>query len=477
MAALDRHEPQAQSTPVTPVTPAPGPQERRAPVKAPPGHWLWGHGPEVIEDPLVALPRLASFGDVVELRFSWIRAVLVSAPELIQQIFQDHRTFNKQTITYERLHVLVGDGLVRSDGEFWLRQRRIAQPAFHRQRIAGFAGVMIEAATGLVERLAAFAQSGEPLDLAQEMTQLTLTVVCETLLGGDVGAARQKVSEAFSVLNHLSLERAQARFVLPLWLPTAGNRRFRTHLQVLDETVYEIITRRRGASEESGDLLSMLLKARDPETGEGMSDLQLRDEISTMLLAGHETTAVTLSWALYLLSQNPDVEARLREELRNVLGGLNGRPPTYEDLDRLEYTRMVIDETLRLYPPIWGLNRHVAEDTELGGYPLTRGTIVLMSPWVTHRSPAIWEEPEAFRPERFAAGRKEALPRYAYFPFIGGARQCIGNHFALMEAQLVLATLYQRYHFALWPGHPVAPEPVLTLRPKHGMKMRIELAA
>ena len=459
------------------ATPGPTPPGRRVPVKAPPGHWLWGHGPEIIGDPLVALPRLARLGDVVELRFSWIRAALVSAPELIQQIFQDHRTFDKQTMTYRRLHVLAGDGLVLSDGEFWLRQRRIAQPAFHRQRIAGFANVMIEAATGLAERLAPFAQSGQPLDLAQEMTQLTLTVVCETLLGGDVNTARQKVSEAFSVLNHLSMERAQSRFVLPLWLPTAGNRRFRTHLHALDEAVYEIITRRRAAHEEAGDLLSMLLQARDPETGEGMSDLQLRDEVTTMLLAGHETTAVTLAWALYLLSQHPDVEARLREELRDVLGGPGGRPPTYEDLDRLEYTRMVIDETLRLYPPIWALNRHVAEDTELGGYPLTRGMIILTSPWVTHRSPAIWEAPEAFRPERFAAGRKEALPRYAYFPFIGGARQCIGNHFALMEAQLVLATLYQRYHFALWPGHPVEPEPVLTLRPKHGMRMRIELAA
>jgi cytochrome P450 len=475
MTALDPREPQAESPPSgMPARPAaPVPPGRRMPVKAPPGHWLWGHGPEIIENPLVALPRLASLGDVVELRFSWIRAALISAPDLIQQIFQDHRTFNKQTLTYQRLHVLVGDGLVRSDGEFWLRQRRIAQPAFHRQRIAGFASVMIEAAMGLVERLAAFAQSGEPLDLAQEMTQLTLAVVCETLLGGDVGTARQEVSAAFSVLNHLSMERAQARLALPLWVPTASNRRFRTHLQALDQTVYEIITRRRGANEEAGDLLSMLLQARDPETGEGMSDLQLRDEVATMLLAGHETTAVTLSWALYLLSQHPEVEARLREELRTVL---QGRPPTYEDLDRLEYPRMVVDETLRLYPPVWGLNRHVAEDTELGGYHLPRGMIVLVSPWVTHRSAAIWQAPEAFRPERFAAGRKEALPRYAYFPFIGGARQCIGNHFALMEAQLVLAALYQRYHFALWPGHPVEPEPVLTLRPKHGMKMRIELA-
>jgi cytochrome P450 len=254
---------------------------------------------------------------------------------------------------------------------------------------------------------------------------------------------------------------------LPLWVPTRVNRSYRAALDDLDRAVYRIIARRRAAGGDSGDLLSMLMHARDEQTGEGMNDRQLRDEVTTILLAGHETTAVALTWAFYLLSQNPEAERRLHEELERVLGG---RAPGLADVEQLAYTRHVIDEALRLYPPVWAMDRSVAADDVIDGYPMPKGSYVMVSPWVVQRAPSLWSEPEAFRPERFARGAPEP-PRYAYFPFIGGPRQCIGNTFALLEGQLMLATLAQRFRLALVPGQRIELMPLLTLRPKNGIRM------
>jgi cytochrome P450 len=433
------------------------------------GHWLWGMGERFAEDPLSSLTEMSRLGDVVSMRFGPFRVYQLNRVEHVRRVLQNPRIYGKQTVSYRRLRLLLGLGLLTSDGDFWLRQRRIAQPAFHKDRIAGFGAAMARAATALADRWQTLAERGEAIDLGAEMTRVTLSIVCETLLGGDVGDAGERVSRSFTVLNEITSDRLNQLMPLPLWVPTAPNRHYRAALAELDQTVYEIIARRRASDEETHDLLSMLMRARDVETGAAMTDRQLRDEVTTILLAGHETTAVALTWAFYLLSQNPDAERRLHQELAEVL---DGREPALADLDRLPWTRQVIDETLRLYPPVWGMDRSVHADDELDGYHVRRGISVLISPWVMHRSPSLWSEPEAFRPERFAPGETE-VPRYAYFPFLGGPRQCIGSGFAMMEAQLLLATLAQRWRLELSPGARVEPLPLLTLRPKCTVSMQL----
>lgn len=257
-------------------------------------------------------------------------------------------------------------------------------------------------------------------------------------------------------------------FSIPERIPTPGNLRFRRAIRYLDALIYNIIQRRRANGEDTGDLLSMLLGVRDKETGEGMSDRQLRDEVMTIFLAGHETTANALSWTWHLLASHPEVEAKLHEELGETLAG---RPPSVADLPRLRYTEAVVTESMRLYPPAWAFGREALEDCEIGGYRVPAGTQLIMSQWVAHRDPRYFDAPEMFRPERWESGLSERLPRYAYFPFGGGPRLCIGRSFARMEAVLLLATLAQKFRLRHVPGEYIAPQPSVTLRPKNGMRM------
>jgi cytochrome P450 len=428
------------------------------------GHWFWGHGPDFATRPLAMLEDLRDVADVVRTRMGPVTVFVVNHPELVWHVLSSNRVYTKNTLSYVRLRQLIGLGLITSDGDFWLRQRRIAQPAFHKQKIAGFASIMTRAAEAAAERISA--ANGKPIDVCAEMTRATLSIVCDALLGGDVGSDGETIGSAFTVLNQIMIGRLIRPIPTPSFIPTAENRRFRANLRLLDDTVYRIIARRRAQPEASGDLLSMLLHARDEETGQAMTDQQLRDEVITILLAGHETTAVTLAWCLYLLSQHPEVENKLRAELTQVLGG---RTPELADVEKLRYTRMVLEETLRLYPPVWILGRGVASDDTLGGHKIPRGGNVIVSPWALHRSPSLWEAPNEFRPERFEAA--DSIPRGAYFPFAGGPRQCVGNNFALLEGQLILAILLQRFRLSLAPGHEVELEPLLTLRPRGSLPM------
>lgn len=449
------------------TTAAPSSPPKVAP--CPSGHWLFGVGPDIAERPLETLTELAKLGDVVDLRFGVGRGFLISNPEYVKHVLHNPKIYGKDIVTYHRLRDVIGLGLITSEGDFWLRQRRIEQPAFHKQRIAGFAPAMVAAADAAIERWSRAAEKREAIDVADEMTRVTMQIVCETLLGADAGAEGELASVAFAELNELTADRAKALVALPLWIPTAANRRYRASLGQLDEAVYRIIARRRAEKQEGSDLLSMLMHARDAETGESMNDLQLRDEVTTILLAGHETTAVALSWTFHLLSQNPAAEERLRGELAAVLAG---RAPTVADLEKLPYLRMVIDESLRLYPPVFVTVRGMREDDELDGYRIPKGSLVFVSAWVVHRSPALWEDPLAFRPERFSPERRKGQHHYSYFPFIGGPRQCIGNTFALMEAQLVLATLLPRFRLTTKPDHPpIVAAPLMTLRPRPGVYM------
>lgn len=450
---------------------SPSSHVHRVPVRAP-AKGLFGIAPEFVRDPLRLLTQVGQLGDVVELPMGIATAYLLTNPEYVQHVLQNPKQYGRAIPSYQRLRAVLGDGLLVSEGDFWLRQRRIAQPAFHRERIAGFATSMVEAAQQTVTALLAAASAGRALDIAEEMTRLTMQIVCTTLLGADAKREGAQAAEAFGVLNELTTRRILKLLAPPLWLPTAENRRYRAALAQLDGAIYDLIARRRQAKDASNDLLSMLLTARDPETGEGMSDRHVRDEVATIFVAGHETTAVALSWTLHALSQHPEIEARLRSELTATLGG---RPPTLADLANLPYLRMVIEESMRLYPPVYCTTRGLVREDVLDGYALKAGSMILVSQWVIHRLPALWPDPLRFDPERFASARRDSIPRGAYFPFIAGPRQCIGNVFAMVEAQLILATLLPR--IALRPAEdqpPVEPAPLMTLRPRHGLWMRVE---
>jgi cytochrome P450 len=407
-------------------------------------------------DPLEFLHQLSKrYGDVSSFRIGPQLLVLINDPEAIRDVLVTNQRSFKKGRGLERTKPLLGEGLLTSEGDVHLEQRRLAQPAFHRERIAGYARTMIDAAVNARDRW----DDGETIDFAGEMMALTLGIAGRTLFGADVGAETAAIRDAMA-------EALQAFEIatLPFFevfdhLPVPWMRRLKRAKATLDRTVYRIIAERRAEPGDRGDLLSMLLIA-------GMSDTQLRDEILTIFLAGHETTANALTWAAYALSQAPDVDRALASEACAI-----GGPVSIEDLPRLAYTRAVVSEVLRLYPPAWIIGRRTIAPYRVGGYDLPVGTLVFVSPWVTQRDPRFWEQPERFDPVRW---RRESPPKFAYFPFGGGSRMCIGESFAWTELTLVLATLAQRWRFGLVPGHPVAPKPVVTLRPRHGMRMIVK---
>ena len=410
------------------------------------------------------------FGDVVYFRIGPRRGYLITNPSDVRHVLQDNaRNYHKSPI-YEKLRMSLGNGLLTSEDEFWLRQRRIAQPAFHRQRIAELACVMAEAARDAAARWEMLASVGRPVDVDEEMMRLTRTVVLRALLGADLGPFADKVDRAWTIVNQHIGESFWSLGLVDMLRPSK-RRRFQDAQAVIRGAVDHVISQRRRSPSDRADLLSMLLSARDEDTGEAMTDEQLRVEVTTFLLAGQETTSLALTWTWYLLSQHAGPQRRLEEEIDSVLAG---RPPEGADLANLPYTRMVIDEALRLYPPAWGFSRQALADDELGGFYLPRGWLAFVIPYVLHRLPAFWQDPDAFDPDRFSPERSADRPKFVYVPFGAGPRQCIGNHFALIEAQLIVATLAQRYRLQLVPRHKVEPWPLITLRPRFGMPMIIE---
>jgi cytochrome P450 len=447
------------------------PSFRTAP--GPRGRLLSGVLPEVRRDVLGFLSETARrYGDVVRYRLGPLTSFLITHPDGVRHVLQENvANYTKDHFSYSLARRVVGNGLLTSEGRFWLRQRRLAQPAFHRQRIAAMAGQMVRATSRMLERWAPHAHRGEPLGVMEEMMRLTLAIVGEALFGTELGAQATSVGQSFNVLSEQIATRFRTFRVLPPVLPFGQDRAFRAATRALDAAVFHIIAERRKQGEDTGDLLSMFMLARDEETGEQMDDRQLRGEVLTMLVAGHETTATTLGWVWGLLERHPQVEARLHEEVDTVLGG---RLPTLEDVPRLSYTRMVVEEALRLYPPVYVFSRKVQKEDVIGGFRIPAGASVDLSPWVTHRHPAIWERPDDFLPERFTPEQAAHRPRYAWFPFSGGPRQCIGNSFAMMEAQLIIATVAQRFRLRSAPGHRLTPEPLITLRPGGGLPMHVE---
>ena len=420
-------------------------------------------------DPIKFLTNLIEqYGDLVYFEFGPQPMLLVNNPDHIRDVLVTHNRKFMKGEGLQRAKRLLGEGLLTSEGEFHLRQRRLAQPAFHRQRIASYATTMVEYAA----RTCGEWRAGETRDVAREMMRLTLAIAGKTLFDSDVEGEADEIGKAltttFELFNSLTLPFGQLLDRLPL----PASRRFQRARERLDATVYRIINERRASGEDRGDLLSMLIAARDEEgDGSGMTDEQLRDEAMTIFLAGHETTANALTWTWYLLSQHPDIEARFHAEVDEVLkGGL----PTAEDFPRLRYTEMVFAEAMRLYPPAWLIGRRALGDHQIEGYKVPARSILLISPYVTHHDARFFPDPFRFDPERWTPEARESRPKFSYLPFGGGPRVCIGESFAWMEGALVLATIAQRFRMRLAPGHPVEMRPLVTLRPKHGMRMILE---
>jgi cytochrome P450 len=423
-------------------------------------------GPLGSHDPLHYFSELAGkYGDIIGLRVLNYRIYLLNHPDYIEDVLVNHpRKFVKGRVLRANWRVF-GEGLLTSEGDFWLRQRRLAQPAFHRGRIAGYASAMVEFA----ERLLAGWKDGEERDIHQEMMRLTLQVVGKTLFDADVAGDAHEVGKSLEELLEIGANFRRTVFV-PQWIPTPANRRIEKSISHIERVLYRIIAEKRASGRDTGDLLSMLLAAQD-EDGSRMTDRQLRDETITLFLAGHETTANTLAWTWWLLARNPAVEAKLHAELDAVLAN---RTASLDDMPKLIYAGHVITESLRLYPAAWGMARQAVEDYEIAGYKVPKGSGVSFAQWTVHRDPRWYDAPEEFRPERWEGDLLKRLPRFAYFPFGGGPRLCIGNNFALMEATLILATIAQRYRFRLVKDHPVVPLPSITLRPRYGIRAVLE---
>lgn len=450
---------QAQNVTAVPLPPGPD------------GLPLLGVLPGVWKDPLgFFLKAAVDYGPVARLQMGPKDFYLVSGPEEVKYVLQEnHHNYRKG---YDQARPLFGDGLLTSDGEEWLRRRRMIQPMFNRTRLSFFSQFMTQATEEMLDRWETLADQGI-IDAAHEMMKLTQTIIVRSMFSSDVGEEAARLGAAFDdTLEYLNRILFAPHPALAE-LPSAATRRNRRALAYLDAFIYRLIERKRASGEDTGDLLSLLVLARGEDGQPSLTDAQVRDELMTIFLAGHETTANALAWTWYLLGLNPDVEARLVEEIDTVLGG---SPPTYDDLEKLRYTPLVLHEAMRLYPPAWMFVRHAIADDELGGYCIPAGEMVMISPYVTHRLPQHWENPEAFDPERFTAERSAGRHKFAYFPFGGGPRLCIGNNFALIEAQLILVRVLQRFRLrlALVPGSRVIPTPIATLQPKPGVPIRLE---
>ena len=415
------------------------------------------------KSPLDFLSKMArEYGDLVYFKVARQHMYLVNHPDYVREVLVNNQSNFIKSRALQRAKVLLGEGLLTSEGQQHLRQRRLVQPAFHRERLAGYAAAMSAGAVQWRDRW----QPGSALDISTEMPHLTLSIVAKTLFSADVeseaseiGAAMTTVLEMFRLLLMPFAEYLEK-------LPLPHIRRFEKARARLDATIYGLIRERRKSGVDTGDLLSMLLFAQDEESG--MTDEQVRDEALTLFLAGHETTANALTWTWYLLSQHPEIERRLHDEIDAVLGN---RAPEFADVPQLRYAEMILAEALRLYPPAWAIGRKAKGAFELGGVEVPAESICILCPYLVHRDPRWFPEPEKFDPERWTPEARDARPKFSYYPFGGGARVCIGERFAWMEGVIVMAAIAQKWRLRLQPGQHVEPLPLITLRVKNGLRM------
>lgn len=441
--------------------------QRYAP--GPKGSFIFGNLKRMRSDPLgLFMDAFRDFGDIVRLRLIF-NVHLIIHPDHVRRVLQgEHSHKYKKGKLYDRIKPLIGEGLLASEGHHWIRQRRLIQPAFRPRSLSVYAEIMQEESERMLRKWETLAKTRAEFKVSDEMTEVTLRIIGRTMLSIDLESSVDSVlANLPTVLTTLN-ERFQQILYAPFLL-TPANRRFNKALGALDTVVHGVINERKATGLQNDDFLSTLISARD-EAGNGMTPKQLRDEVMTMLLAGHETTSNALSWTLSLLAEHQDIQDEVRREAQSALGSDTSLMTMVRSLS---YTKMVFQESMRLYPPVWILGRSVVEDDRIDGYRIPKGSAVLLSPFVTHRHPAIWERPNEFDPSRFHPEHAENRPQFSYFPFSGGPRTCIGDRFSLMEGQVVLANILSRYRILPGTHGTVIPEPSVTLRPKGGVHIRI----
>lgn len=436
-----------------------------APRSGPTGHWFFGNAREIAGDPLKFYAEgAAKFGDLYPVRFLNHRCVVASGPEPIEDVLLTNARNYRKHFVVRFLTPVFGNGLFTSEGDFWRKQRKLVQPAFHRSRIARFGETMVNYADNAARQLT----PGETRNVHTDLSRLTLLIACKTLFDADMDGDAGEVAVALTHLQEATTTRLEQKIPLPSWIPTQAKRHLDATIRTLDRIVYRIIEDRRRSTVERQDLLSLLLGMRDDD-GQPMSDRQLRDEVVTLFIGGFETTSIALSWALHALATHPEVDRRLHEELSRELGD---RPASLEDLPRLTYLDAFLKESLRLYPPAWVIGREAVEDSTICGLPIRAGTTVIIPIHQLHRDDRWYEEPNALRPERWLGEAPKSLPKMAWIPFGGGPRACIGDAFAKMEMSLILATWLRRFRFEPTATPPI-PQPAFLLRPKQGVSLRV----
>jgi cytochrome P450 len=450
---------------VTDVATAPPAAKRLAP--GPRGSLLMGNLPAFREDAIKMLMDLQrDYGDVVRQRLGPYLVHSVTHPDGVRHVLQGNYKNYSRGKFYENFKLFFGDGLLTTDGEYWLRHRRMAQPLFHRKVVdqctdtaTASIGEMLDRWEGEVGR--------EPVELVGEMMHVSLGILGRVVFNMDFSGYSHVITPSVLVGLKTMMPQGNLNDFIPQWVPTPYNRRLTRAQTSLRDVMHKVIREHDHGGDGTIDLITLLQSAKDSETGLGLTDQELHDEVMTIFMAGHETTGNGMAWTLYAVAEHPDVRERLEAEVDEVLGG---RPPKLEDLANLPYTKMVVDESLRLYPPIWGYTRDPIADDEIDGYHIPKGSTIFLSPFVTQRHPDVWEDPERFDPERFVPGRAESYPPFSYFPFGGGSRKCIGFHLALLQMQLVTAMVAQRFRVETVPGHPVEYGRMVALRPTHGIR-------
>jgi len=426
---------------------------------------------EIRSDPLGFALRMANqHGDIASFRLGGNTVFMANHPEFFHHVLvENYRNYHKSDF-YKAVRPIFGNGLVTSEDDTWKRQRQLAQPAFHRKQIANIASGMVDEIDLMLDGWEQASRDGAPVDVAAQTMELALGNIARAMFGTDVRDEFETINDAIAIILRRGEKEIWSPLALPYWAPTPTNLRARRAVKRLNKIVYRVIDERRRGESTGEDLLSMLLSARYEDSGDGMTDAELRDQVLTILVAGHETVGTAASIILHLISKHPEVERRLVREIDEVLGG---RRPGFDDLRHLEYTSMVVQEALRLYPSAWTISRKALKDDKLGEHEIPAGSTVMLSPYVLHRNPKIWPNPEAFVPERFSADEVARRDKTTFVPFGGGPRMCIGANFALSELQLLIARTYQRYRLNAVPGFKLNLEPMISLRPVGGVMMQV----
>ena len=433
------------------------------------GHWLWGSSMEFAKDPLAFIVKYSKIhGDTFYVNMRLSRFLMTSHPEAFKLLLQsNHKNYIKDKF-YRKLKMALGEGLLMNEGESWMRQRRLAQPAFYKKRLEALFETMVDISEEYLQSLESHRGTGRAINITDEMYKVTSDIVVKTLLGADIREDIEEIQQTILKTQTYVVKHIRRPFLAFLAYFTGEHRQFLKDVSRFDKSIYNVIQSRKGSNKQHNDLLSMLMAARDAETGEPMTDKQLRDEVITIYVAGHETSSNALSWTWYLLTTHPEIYRKVKDEVVSKLG--NSRPD-HASIMSLTYTKQVIEESMRLFPPAWALGREAIEEDELLGVKIKKKDMIFLSIYELHRQEKYWPDPDKFDPDRFHPENSKDRSKFHYLPFGAGPRMCIGNHFAIMEILLLIAMMIRKFDFEILEGHPVVPEPLITLRPKYGVKL------